>query len=179
MILIERDWIRGCDPEDNKSYLYSIELEHTVADEDYPYVIKFNRRGYDAPIESLHLIVDRCDIETIYKNPEIYWNYYNHLYHHDKPMTVYCRFDRDGGLHHTVNLSYAPSAGAIFNKVIRKFDADDAARFGYPQFDSVTDVYGDEPIYEISVWLPQGESFECSLSESVIEIIREYNGEGE
>lgn len=179
MMLLERDEIHGYDPEDGKSYFYSIELEHTITDEDYPYVIKFNRRGYGQPTESLRLMVDKHDIGEIYKDPECYWNYYKHLYHFDTPLRIYCRFDNEGILHYRIDTHHIPSEGSLFNKVLRDIHASDARKYGYPSPGVDNDIYGYRPIFELNVWSPRDKSLESDLTEHITEIIRKYIEEEE
>ncbi len=190
MFLLSRAPIIDINPDDNKEYEYNLEFVSALDAKEGLYLYKFKRSEYPCSdpnnrykvigFSDLELLVELYerldDFEHILEKPGLYWSYYWHKYNHDRPMTIYCKFDKKDRLKYNINKT-KPRAYEPFNKVVKMHDVNDGPELGFPNPTSnINDEFGLGwgPIFEINVWVPRGKTVGEALTDDIRHWISEY-----
>lgn len=180
--LLNRDSLSIYDPDSDVTYEYSVVFKEKCNDS---YIYEFIRkRKSDISDNTDTLLIEISDIQyisTILSKPDVYWKFYEKIYHNMTPISVYCKKHKNGDdlmyICHKERETIAKHCQ--FNKVINVIDANDGPKYG---FDNPQDSGNYSPIFVINIWKDHTsdiDSYKPLLMTIIREYIKDTNKQGE
>lgn len=180
--LLNRDSVSIYDPDSDVTYEYSVVFKEKC---NNSYIYEFTRKRKSDVSDNIDILLielnDVQDINTILLKPDVYWKYYEKIYHNMIPMIVYCKKHKNGDdlmyICHKENEAVAKHCQ--FNKVTNVIDANDGPQYG---FENPQDSCNYSPIFVINIWkehMSDIDNYKALLMTIIREYIKEINKQGE
>lgn len=150
--LLNRDSVSIYDPGCDVMYEYSVVFKEKYNDS---YIYEFTRKRKSDVSDNVDVLLIEIynihDINMILLKADVYWQYYEKIYHNMKPINVYCKKHKNGDdlMYICHEESEIVAKHCQFNKVVNVIDANDGPKYG---FDNPQDSSNYSPIFEINIW---------------------------